>query len=412
MSRAIRLGVVSGEFFDGQGPYGGFGWLARQIGRLSRTRPELGIDVINFVARGRSDRARGHVNGESAVFPHGRRVAMALRVPAAHVDLLLSVDYRPGYNFALKSASRAPMVLWMQDPRAPDDLARAATLRLPGDDVTVPEGGEGSGWGQDQFRYLLEWRRRFGVGSGFAVSAPSVLAKCEGAYGVAPRDPVLLPYPVAVPGSAEPPRDGRGREPRVAFVGRLDPVKRPWIAMELARRLPHVTFVVLGRSNRTGPGSWQPGEIPGNVHLLGHIDGASKYEAIRSCHLLLNTSIHEALPVTWVEALMLGLPVVASVDTESVASRFGRYVGEWKGDGLDSLDAFEAALTELFADRATLRERAIAGQRWATEVHGHQAFMRGLDLVLDRSGVRRPRRWRALQRHRTGLLGGGPAASG
>ena len=50
----------------------------------------------------------------------------------------------------------------------------------------------------------------------------------------------------------------KSASPTVVFLGRLDPYKRPWIAVELARRFPEVTFLFLGQTHFRGAGSWTP----------------------------------------------------------------------------------------------------------------------------------------------------------
>src|SRR5262249_7864598 len=144
--------------------------------------------------------------------------------------------------------------------------------------------------------------------------------------------------------------------PTAVFLGRLDPYKRPWIAVELARRFPEVTFLFLGQAHFSGAGSWEPVDLPPNVKLLGHTVGAEKEAALAAAWVLVNTSIHEGLAVSFLEALAWETPILSCQDSEGVSSRFGLYVGRWDGTGLESLPTFASALRRLL-DSATLRER-------------------------------------------------------
>ena len=45
--RKIKLGLVTDEFFDAQlGRLGGFGWAARQLGRIFNEDPSLGVELV------------------------------------------------------------------------------------------------------------------------------------------------------------------------------------------------------------------------------------------------------------------------------------------------------------------------------------------------------------------------------
>ena len=146
------------------------------------------------------------------------------------------------------------------------------------------------------------------------------------------------------------------------MLGRLDPIKRPWVAVEVARRLPEAEFLLLGGNHFEGPGSWQPRDLPPNVRLLGHLDGSEKQELLRRSWALLNTSIHEGLPISFQEALAAGVPLVAPLDPERVVSRFGMHVGEWDGDGLDAVEPLASGLARLLADEPLRTRLGAAGR--------------------------------------------------
>ena len=112
-------------------------------------------------------------------------------------------------------------------------------------------------------------------------------------------------------------------KPRVVFLGRLDPIKRPWVFVELAREFPHVEFLLLGQSHFHGPGDWEPTNIPHNVRFLGHVGGEEKRALLASAWLLVNTSIHEALPVSFLEALVFQIPIVSCQNPEDIVSLSG-----------------------------------------------------------------------------------------
>ncbi|MCZ7588718.1 MAG: glycosyltransferase [Gaiella sp.] len=134
-------------------------------------------------------------------------------------------------------------------------------------------------------------------------------------------------------------------------------------------------FVIFGRPHFSGPGSWHPTRLPANVSLFGHLDGEAKRRMIGSAWMLANTSIHESLPVSFLEALHCGTPIVSYQDPESVTSRFGAYVGSWEGSGLDALDTFADAVQQLLDDEDVRLGLGAAGRDWVRANHTPERFL-------------------------------------
>jgi glycosyltransferase involved in cell wall biosynthesis len=175
----------------------------------------------------------------------------------------------------------------------------------------------------------------------------------------------------------------------VAFLGRLDPVKRPWLVAELAQRRPDVRFELMGERWVRG---WESRALPENVVPLGHIDGEAKAAHLSRAWLLINTSIHEGLPVSFCEALRVGLPLLATVDPEAVTSRFGYFTGVAPGDGMTLLPELERGLDLLLSDHSLRRQLGNDGMNWATEHHSVAAFLRALVAIYSAIGVNRAAR--------------------
>jgi glycosyltransferase involved in cell wall biosynthesis len=193
----------------------------------------------------------------------------------------------------------------------------------------------------------------------------------------------FLPNPIAL----APNRSGTSGPPLVVFLGRLDPYKRPWLFVELARRFPHVSFAMAGRRHHVGVGAWEPSGIPPNVRLLGHVDGIEKTRLLATSTVLVNTSIHEGLAVSLLEGLAFGTPILSCVDPEGIASRFGIYVGDFPGSGENALPALESGLAHLLATPDLRRSLGEAGRRWVEERHTPQHFLSAFDDLCIRLGV-------------------------
>jgi glycosyltransferase involved in cell wall biosynthesis len=173
----------------------------------------------------------------------------------------------------------------------------------------------------------------------------------------------------------------------VIFLGRLDPIKRPWLFMELARRFPAVEFLMLGKSHFQGPGSWPIKDLPANVKLLGHVDGELKHQLLSSAWLLVNTSIHEALANSFLEALACETPLLSCNNREGIASRFGIYTGRWPGDGMSGLSAFAHGLERLIEDTERRTRLGQAGRQWVEQTHNGTTFLSAFDKLCERAGM-------------------------
>ena len=124
-----------------------------------------------------------------------------------------------------------------------------------------------------------------------------------------------------------------------------------------------------------------------DVRLTGHLDGAARDDLLRGSWLLLNTSIHEGLPVSFLDGLAAGLPLVSCVDPEGVVSRFGACVGMYEGDGLDAVEPLATAVRSLVADPGRRSRLAAAGRRWVAGTHTPAHFVAALVEQLPRLGA-------------------------
>lgn len=387
-ARALRVGLVASEVFDlRQGNLGGFGKAAAEFSRLTARRPDLGWECLWILPRA----AGGGVGGDGMIHgsPAVRRDASPTKFVAAlrraRPDLLLLVDLQAIYRIPFWALPRTPVIVWVRDPWSPADKRVLATLRVPGQPGVRPQGL----MARDlrSFRRDALVARALGRRVAWAVPARFLSPKIPQTYGGDPASVHLLPN-FALRGDA----GGQARAPRptVLFMGRLDPVKRPWIAVEVARRMPEVDFVMVGTSHLRGPGAWVspgPETAPRNVRRVDAALGPDQARAYAAAWVLLNSSIHEGLPLTFQEALAHGLPVVAALDPERVVSRFGRFVGEEPGDGMAAVPRFVAALAELLGDREQRETLGSRGRAWVEATHNETAFVESFRRICRELGL-------------------------
>jgi glycosyltransferase involved in cell wall biosynthesis len=366
----MRVGIVAAEFLQpGATRIGGFGWGAARAAAALRAAGDEPVFVCPDVE------ALQHPAGAFGDIPlvaKGRgALGFARELRRVRPDALLSIDYRPSYDTAFKALPRTPVVVWVRDPRPPEDVARVAAIRIPG----RPADEEPQGLGEIDCSAMASIVRRSRLMRRtvlFASPAPDALTpKAPGTYGYDPGRLTLLPNPIDA--SREP--GPKAPRPRVAFLARLDPYKRPWLFAELARAFPDVDFVMMGQSHFRGPGSWDPAGIPPNVQLLGNLSGEEKLGELDAAWVLVNTSVHEALAVSLQEALASRTPLLSCIDTEGIASRFGVYAGHFPGDGLAALPSLREGLERLLGD-ASLREwLGDEGRAWVCSRHTPERFV-------------------------------------
>ena len=126
-----------------------------------------------------------------------------------------------------------------------------------------------------------------------------------------------------------------------------------------------------------------------NLHFTGHLEGEEKFRHIKDAKILINTSIHEALPVTFLEALACGTLLVSCQDPDGMTSRFGIYTGPVLGDGYDKVDLFVDAVRTLIKDEARRKELSVAAREYVRTVHGVGEFIRNTRSLIRENALRR-----------------------
>jgi glycosyltransferase involved in cell wall biosynthesis len=298
-------------------------------------------------------------------------------------DLLLTIDYNLDYSVYLRSLPRTPVIVWVRDPRTPEDARRILDVRIPGAEDETPHGLTSSD-GRSLARIARESslvRRPLLL----ATPAPLLVTKLEGTYGFEPWEFYMLPNPILL----DPPSVRKSERPTVVFLARLDPYKRPWLFTELARHFPDVEFRLLGQTHFSGPGAWRPDDLPPNVRQLGHVGEDEKLRLLSEAWVAINTSVHEGLAVSFLEALACETPLLSCVNTGFTVSRYGIYTGRFDGSGTESIGAFRAGLETLLDNPGLRAELGRQGRTWVRATHSLGTFLAAFDRLAARAGVRR-----------------------
>jgi glycosyltransferase involved in cell wall biosynthesis len=98
----------------------------------------------------------------------------------------------------------------------------------------------------------------------------------------------------------------------ILWMGRVAPVKNPELLLQIAMKMPHLTFVMAGDGTLLKK---IKATAPVNVKILGFVD---PQEVLTAGDIFLSTSLNEGVPYSLMEAQQAGLPIVA-IDCGSIS---------------------------------------------------------------------------------------------
>ena len=145
--------------------------------------------------------------------------------------------------------------------------------------------------------------------------------------------------------------------------------------------------------------------------MLGQVDQQQKTELLTSAWVLVNTSIDEALAVSFLEALACETPLVSCQNPEGIVSRFGIYVGRWNGTGMEAVPLFVDALQRLLQEDSLRRRLGRQGREWVTNTHTRAGFLQALAKLFRRAGLDAVARHGSRRRENLAMASASPLIS-
>lgn len=221
--------------------------------------------------------------------------------------------------------------------------------------------------GKEQIRYARDrWIYRRGLAQVDAIVAQNAFQaeSCRKHHG---REAIHIPSCYVLPETSL-----RRDEGFVLWVGTVHDYKRPEWLLELARRLPHREFVMIGGPS-VGGERYKPGYFESirdaaaklaNVRFLGFLPLAEVEPWFDRAHLLVSTSVYEGMPNVFLQAWARGIPTVASVD-----------VGVAENTVFDAPGAGAEALERLFSDEFLWREASRRSLDYFERTHSARAVL-------------------------------------
>jgi glycosyltransferase involved in cell wall biosynthesis len=167
----------------------------------------------------------------------------------------------------------------------------------------------------------------------------------------------------------------------VLWVSNLRSLKRPELALELARQLPHVKFTLAGGPMPGPAGQTYYEDVMAaaarlsNVTMLGAVRYRDTAALFDRAKIFLNTSSIEGFPNTFLQAWIRGVPVVTFFDPDGLVQRLplGRVARS-----LDDMRESIRVLLDGEADRQLLGRRA---REFALRVFTDGVAARYLELL-------------------------------
>lgn len=289
-------------------------------------------------------------------------------------DAYLSIELTDDYVLKNEKNKNKKLVLWIQDPRPMYEWDEINTVKL----FT-----ETCYYNQAIYDLVHDWYKQGRVR--FISQAHFLNQKAIDLYSLDRNiDITYLPNPIEIDEEFDIKK--HQKQNKIIFLGRLESVKRGWLFCEIAKRLPEYQFYVLGQtfreSDRNKEIFAQYQQIP-NLHFVGHVEGDEKTEFLKDAKILVNTSIHEALPISFLEALSYGTLIVSNRNPDDLTAKFGVYVGNVLGDGFNKVDLYVSAIQKLMGDEQAMQDLSLQAIEYIKAVHNIKSFQKNILDILN-----------------------------
>ncbi len=307
----MKVQLVVDEYFS-WGVYGGYGAFARKLGRelvkkgiqveaivqkISPTQPPVGCDTF--------------IDGVLVKTIPRRKVEKFLfgNHYKTDVDVIHSQSAKLDTHLAFHRNPEAVKVVTIQDLRT---MAELKAVKDP----------EVSSFVRTQWSKYSSALFGEAVREADAVACQAHLLRPKIQKLFKRKNVLFMPNFVDVP-----PLPSKSERPSVVWLGRLDEIKRPELCLNLAKSFHNVTFNILGKSHDEATQERLQKNYAEyeNIHFLGFNDGELKEQVLNEAWILVNTSLYECLPVSFLEAFAHGCAVLSTQNPDNLTDTFGYY---------------------------------------------------------------------------------------
>ena len=165
----------------------------------------------------------------------------------------------------------------------------------------------------------------------------------------------------------------------MAWVGRLDQIKRIEFLFEIADRMRDVTFKVAAPINKHtdyAKALEAKGRSIPNIEWLGALPRDAMSSLYQEAACLCCTSIHEGFPNTFLEAWSHGTPVVSSFDPDDLIAE------RQLGVRASTVPEFVEGIRLLMNSQTEWQARSVNAVRYYRENHSPEAALPRFEATL------------------------------
>ncbi len=370
ISKKIKVALLIDEFFGGAGTaFGGYGFLARRY--ICKYIPDEDIQIDVLLGKGKKyfTAKKYHEDTVDLYRLPRKKLFSRFWLKKQSYDLYLSIELVSDWVLRNEPDKHKKLLLWIQDPRPMYEWDEINTVTL------FPESCY---YKQNIYDLVHQWAEEGRVS--FISQGYFLNSKARDLYCLAKETEIkYLPNPIEIDETFN--VATYAKQNKIIFLGRIESVKRGWLFCEIAERMPEYEFYILGQSFREKDKNSaimaKYAAIP-NLHFVGHVDGIEKEQYLKDAKILINTSIHEALPISFLEALSYGTLLVSNRNPEDLTAKFGIWVGDVLGDGFDKVDLYTAAVKKILENEPLRRELSKKAVEYVKERHNVPDFVRNL----------------------------------
>lgn len=374
MTKKIKVALIIDEFFGGAGTaFGGYGFLARKY--ICKYIPNENITVDVLLGRGKKQFSSTKYieDGINLYFLPKSRLFAEKWIKKQNYDIYLSIELTNTFALECEKNKNKKIIFWIQDPRPWSDWREIETVNL------FRESNYYNSKTYDFVNELYKSNRVKFISQGYFLND-----KAKDLYRL--HDDVdiqYLPNPVDIDQSFD--VNSYPKTNSIIYLGRIESVKRGWLFCEIAKRMPEYEFYVLGQTFREkdkNESIMSKYQNLKNLHFVGHVDGEEKSNYIKNAKILVNTSIHEALPISFLEALAYGTLLVSNRNPENLTSKFGVWTGQINGDGFDQIEKYVNAVDSLMKNENKRKELSILARKYVEDIHNVPKFITDLRVAI------------------------------
>jgi glycosyltransferase involved in cell wall biosynthesis len=356
LEKTMKVCLICVEIFA-WGKYGGFGRATRMIGRELVKR---GIEVFAVIPRRKGQKKVEYLDGFQVLsYPMHNPFVAVKAFKFCNADIYHSLQPSFASYLAMKSMPAKKHIITFRDPHEWQDwkieFNNYSKHKLQ---VLLNK------FFEDNIFVTKTVRRADGNYS----AAFGIMGKAKRKYRLS-YAPGLLPTPIALGNNII-----KSKKPTVCFLGRLVRRKQPELFCRLAEAFPDVQFFAAGEGRDKKYANSlrkQYGCLP-NLEFTGFLDqfnSSACFDLLSKSWILVNTSVREGLPTSFLEALAHKCAILSSVNTEDVAMRFGYHAK--KND-------FAAGLSALL-DNYQWQKKGEAGYKY---VQDYYEINKAIDMHL------------------------------